>query len=134
MATVGLRAMSQCICFKMTSTVDKFYEVERIVALREKVLLIHLCEHCFIYFSCGVKICMEYLVLWSDYPKEQASCHNEATFALPKYPYMYILFKFTLRSFVNPTPSTRVVLDCAIVYSSHHACWQFIIAAGTISD
>ena len=42
MATVGLSAMSQCICFKMTSTVDNFYEVERIVASREKVLLIHL--------------------------------------------------------------------------------------------
>eukprot|EP00731_Ephydatia_muelleri_P033764 Em0037g28a len=65
---------------------SQFYEVERIVASRKK----------------GTKL--EYLVLWTDYPKEQASWvrHKDVTPAL-------------LRSFVNPTPSIRVVT--VLVYS-----------------
>eukprot|EP00731_Ephydatia_muelleri_P031318 Em0022g832a len=55
------------IPFEMTSTMDRYYEAERNVALREK----------------GAKL--EYLVLWSDdYPKEQASWvrHKDVTPAL----------------------------------------------------
>ena len=81
--------MSQCICSKMTSTVDKFYEAERIVASRENVLLYSpLWTLLHIFFMQGKRL--EHLVLWSDYPKEhcQASWvrdHKDVTFALLRY-------------------------------------------------
>ena len=84
------------IPFEMTSTMDRYYEAERNVALRKKVIAKlslnsspHACtfEQYLIYLVMqGEKL--EYLVLWSDdYPKEQASWvrHKDVTPALLRY-------------------------------------------------